>query len=201
MSRFNRVAKDWDKSDRRQATAYAIAKAIVDKINLNKDMEILDFGAGTGLLTKHICPFVKKITAIDNSEGMLKELEKNSKNWQDCNIKIEHNDILEFNSNTKFDAIISSMTMHHIKDIDKLFKKFSSLLKPKGFIAIADLMPEDGTFHSHGNEDVYHFGFSKEFLEDIAQKNGFKNISYEKVHTIEKPKRSYDIFLLTASKD
>lgn len=201
MSRFNRVAKDWDKSDRRQATAFSVSQAILNRFNLNKNMNILDFGAGTGLLTRHICPFVGSLLALDTSSGMLKELEKNSKNWQNCNIKIEHNDILEFNSNTKFDAIISSMTMHHIKEIDKLFKKFSSLLKSNGFIAIADLMPEDGTFHTHGNDGVFHFGFSKEFLDKVTKDNGFKNISYEKVCTIQKPQNDYDIFLLTAIKD
>ena len=201
MSRFDKEAKNWDRSYLRQKNAFQIAKAILDRVTLDKGMTLLDFGAGTGLLTQHISPFVKEILAVDNSLAMLKELEKNSKSWKECIVSTIKSDILDFKSDKKFDGIISSMTIHHIKDIDKLFKNLYLLLKKGGFLAIADLMPEDGSFHSRGNEDVFHFGFSKEFLEDIATKNGFIDIKYEKIYTIEKEQGKFDIFLLTAKKD
>jgi predicted TPR repeat methyltransferase len=37
-------------------------------------MEVLDFGAGTGLISAHVAPWVHKILAVDTSEAMLAAL-------------------------------------------------------------------------------------------------------------------------------
>lgn len=57
----------------------------------------------------------------------------------------------------RFDGIISAMALHHIKDTQHLLRTFTSHLHPGGFIALADLDREDGSFHTHGNEGVFHF--------------------------------------------
>ena len=193
---FDERAKSWDSSERRQALAEAVANAIKSTIELNSSMHLLDIGAGTGLLTRRVLPSVDKITAIDTSSGMLSELEKSVKG----NVEICQTDIMEYKPSKEFDGIISSMTMHHIEDIETLFKHLYKLLKPGGFIALADLAPEDGTFHTNGNDGVFHFGFAEDLLNKYAKSAGFKGISYKIVHKVEKPKNSYDIFLITAQK-
>ena len=77
----------------------------------------------------------------------------------------------------KFDGIISSMTIHHLEDIPALFSKFYTMLDDHGFIAIADLDSEDGTFHSD-NEGVFHYGFDRHLLAEYAQKAGFKDVTF-----------------------
>ncbi len=201
MSRFDKVAKEWDSSQTRQQLASNIADAILNTLALSKEMHLLDFGAGTGLLTKHLCPFVGHMTALDFSQEMLNQLEVNAKIWEDCTIETVHSDILQFSSEKQFDGIVSSMSMHHIEDLDALFKTFSALLQPKGFIAIADLEEEDGSFHAHGNEGVFHFGFDQEKLAEIARKYGFTDVRFERAHTVTKENGSeYPLFLMTASK-
>jgi ubiquinone/menaquinone biosynthesis C-methylase UbiE len=37
-------------------------------------MEVIDFGAGKGLISSHVVPFVQKILALDISESMLSQL-------------------------------------------------------------------------------------------------------------------------------
>jgi len=76
---FDERAKTWDSSERRQALAEAVANAIKSSVTLNSSMHLLDIGAGTGLLTRRILPYVNKITALDTSAGMLEELEKKSR--------------------------------------------------------------------------------------------------------------------------
>jgi hypothetical protein len=71
------------------------------------------------------------------------------------------------------------------------------MLEPNGFIAIADLDSEDGSFHSD-NIGVYHYGFNREKLENIAKKVGFKNIKFELASTINKPHAKFTVFLMTA---
>ena len=193
---FDERAKTWDSSDRRQALAKAIANAIKGSIALNSYMHLLDIGAGTGLLTRRIIPYVDKITAVDISAGMLDELKKRVEGG----VEICQTDIIKYETSKKFDGIISSMTLHHIEDTEGLFKHLHKLLKAGGFIALADLALEDGTFHSNGNEGVFHFGFSQESLKNYAKNAGFKNISYKIVHKVEKSNKTYEIFLFTSIK-
>jgi len=46
-------------------------QARAENIKLDKEMELLDLGAGTGLLSYFVAPFVKKIVAVDNSPSMM----------------------------------------------------------------------------------------------------------------------------------
>ena len=202
MSRFDKAAEGWDRSDRRQAMAADIAESIIDSGILKPHMHLLDFGAGTGLLTRHLVPYVRKMTALDLSQKMLEQLSQNARSWEGASIELVHSDIIDYRTKTPLDGIVSSMSMHHVQDLEALFQNFARLLKPQGFIAIADLELEDGTFHSDGNEGVYHFGFEEERLSAIISANGFKNIRFQKVHEIEKENgKRYTLFLMQATKD
>jgi len=197
MSTFDRRAKEWDNKDIRVQGAQVIAEAIKQKIKLTKEMEIIDFGVGTGLLGFEIARDVKHVFGVDTSKGMLEKLQE--KNSQDLHITPIHQDIIKNPLTQTVDGLISSMTLHHIEDLEKFFKTIYKMLKKDGFIAIADLQSEDGTFHSD-NTGVHHFGFDAKTLQSLVKKNGFNDIQIEKIHTIQKPHRSFDIFLLTARK-
>jgi len=73
---FKDNAKAWDKKSIRVINAQNIGKTILDKISLKGDEHIMDFGAGTGLLSESLATYVKKITAIDYSGPMLEEFSK-----------------------------------------------------------------------------------------------------------------------------
>ncbi len=193
---FDERAATWDSSDRRQALAEAVANAIKEKIPLQPKMRMLDFGAGTGLLTRRLAPYVGDITAVDTSAKMLEKLAESVPETA-C----RQGDIITYECRSPFDLIVSSMTMHHIPDTEALLKKLHDLLAPGGFIALADLAEEDGTFHDHGNEGVHHFGFDCEELKERAKKAGFKDIDCRIVHTLVKEKGNYPIILLTAKRE
>jgi len=188
--RFDNEAKDWDKNSRRVAVAKSVYEAIKKAIKIEKEFSILDFGCGTGLLSYNFKNDVKKIVGIDKSIKMVEEFNKKSNNK---NIKAYCKDLKDVNET--FDLIISSMTFHHIKDIENLLKNMKKILKKDGFICIADLEKEDGTFHDKGNEGVYHFGFEKKYLVDIFTKKGFKKIFEDRVFIIKKH-RDFPVFLL-----
>ncbi len=191
---FDERAEVWDSSERRQELANAVAKAILNEFELQKRFELLDVGAGTGLLSRRLLPYVSSITGVDTSKGMLEKFVGLGANANGILC-----DILSYETDRKFDGIISSMTIHHIEDTQALFHKLHSLLKPGGFIALADLAPEDGSFHEHGNIGVYHFGFDEETLKSQALAAGFERCRYRIVHKIEKEnKKSYEIFLFSA---
>ena len=198
VDNFAHKSKSWDMSSRRVKNAKSIAGLIVENINFDDGMEVMDLGAGTGLLSYFIAPYVAKIIAVDNSPSMLKEFKTKASEF-DSQIEIIEADISKEMINRKFDGIISSMTIHHIEDTKALFSKLYKMLNENGFIAIADLDSEDGSFHSD-NTGVYHYGFDRDELETVAKEVGFKNIKFDLASTIEKPHCAFKVFLMTAVK-
>ena len=197
MSTFDKRAQNWDSGDIRVNGAKKIAEAIEKKVPLTAEMEIIDFGVGTGLLGFEIAKKVKQVYGVDTSAGMLEKLKE--KNSDALNIIPIQQDIVKEPLKQIFDGLVSSMTLHHVEDLEAFFQTIYKNIKEGGFIAIADLEEEDGTFHSD-NEGVHHFGFHAERLREVVQKSGFKDIVIENINTINKPHKDFGVFLLTAKK-
>ena len=156
---FEERSKDYDTNDMIKQLSSAIGSCIIENVDLNEQMHVLDFGAGTGLISSQIAPHVEKITAVDISQSMLDKLiaklEMTDKVQPLCQ------DITVEPTGKEYDLIMSAMAMHHVEDTDNLIKRFSAHLKSGSKIALADLDKEDGSFHPQGMEDVYHDGFER----------------------------------------
>ncbi|WP_291099887.1 MULTISPECIES: class I SAM-dependent methyltransferase [unclassified Flavobacterium] len=195
---FAEKAKDYDNEESRTQNVSTIAQTILKEVSFSKEMSIMDFGSGTGLLLSEIAPYVGEITAIDISSSMIEVLQS-KRNAIDCPLQIVQMDLTTATLDRKFDSIISSMTMHHIKDTLAMFKKFHSLLKDNGTIAIADLDTEDGSFHTE-DTGVFHCGFDRDEFVKSAKSAGFKDIKIQDASTVTKPTGNYSVFLLTGIK-
>lgn len=195
---FNEKSKDWDTNDRVRNLSSAIGSAILKQITFNDSMHVMDFGAGTGLISSHIAPLVEKIVAVDTSEAMLAKLA--SKPEFHGKVEAVCQNILDDSLDARFDLIVSVMAMHHVQDTQKLMQKFAEHLKPGAMVALADLDKEDGSFHPEGTEGVFHFGFERQDLQSTLEENGFKNINYVTAHTLNSKVKSFPIFLLVAEK-
>jgi putative AdoMet-dependent methyltransferase len=195
---FKEKAGDWDANQMRIELSSAIGASILAHVPLDTRMEVMDFGAGTGLLTAHIAPRVKNIAAVDTSASMLDKLlakpEFHGKVTAVCQ------DITEQALTARFDLIISAMAMHHVEDTSKLFETFSAHLHPGGRVALADLDKEDGTFHPANVEGVFHHGFARDALQAVIEDTGFVDVRFETAHTVDKEGKHYPIFLVIATK-
>jgi 2-polyprenyl-3-methyl-5-hydroxy-6-metoxy-1,4-benzoquinol methylase len=194
---FEIKAKTWDSGSERVENTKTISEAILDTFTFDKEMDILDFGVGTGLLGFEIAQRVKKVYGVDTSKSMLEKLQE--KNTNELSIEPICQDIIQTPLETIFDGMVSSMTLHHVEDLKAFFTTIRNNIKDNGFIAIADLELEDGTFHSD-NTGVFHFGFDKGELCSIVKECGFHNVVWERINTIQKPHRDFGIFLLSAQK-
>ncbi len=195
---FEHKAGNYEQDKDRVTNVENIANSILNNVHFDKGMNIMDFGSGTCLLLERIAPFVGKITAVDISESMNNELESKRANLG-CKLEIVEMDLTKSKLDKKFDGIMSSMTMHHIKDIKTMFIDFYSLLNENGFIAIADLDLEDGSFHTE-DTGVFHFGFDRKIFLNAAVAAGFKNVKITTASIDHKPQGEYPVFLLTGNK-
>lgn len=195
---FEEKARDWDVNEMVRNLSSAIGSAILNNISMTESMSVMDFGAGTGLISAHVAPLVAKITAVDTSAAMLEQLTAK----QELKAKVEGvcQNILDTPLTEKFDLIMSAMAMHHVEDTEKMISAFAGHLKPGARVALADLDKEDGTFHPPGVEGVFHSGFEREFLQEILENNGFTDVSFVTAHTVNKETGNYPVFLVTAQK-
>jgi len=205
MKHFDKQAKDWDKNPTKAERAAVFANEIIDFIKPNPTYNALEFGCGTGLLSYQLKDAFKTITLADNSEGMIQVLKDKIKNLSLTNFKPILVDLLEENLDIgKFNVIYSLMTLHHIHDLNKVSKIFHSLLETDGYLCIADLVKEDGSFHKEHPDFDGHNGFDKNKLSEILINNGFKidyyNISYVIEKKLETETKKYPLFLMICKK-
>lgn len=202
---FDTEAQNWDQDPEKVKRANIFAKEIIDFVHPDTFMKAIDFGCGTGLLSYALRNSFRSITLIDNSPGMISILEQKIKknglhNFQPLCID-PMIDALELKD---FDVVFSSMTIHHIHDLHKIMKIFNSSLKMGGYVCIADLVTEDGTFHSEHPDFDGHKGFDKDEIISILKANGFQTVYYKIVFTIVKElngeNKKYPLFLLIGKK-
>jgi tRNA (cmo5U34)-methyltransferase len=202
MNEFDLKAAGWDANQMHWDRSEAIAKEIIRLIPLNKEMTALEYGAGTGIASFLLKDYLNSITLMDNSSEMVRIMNEKIettkvKNLKALNFDLEHNDYKA----DKFDLIFTQMVLHHVTDIEQIMKKFHDLLNPGGYLAVADLYPEDGSFHGEGFTG--HKGFNPGILSDQITKQGFTDISHRKCFVIKKiisetEKKQFDVFLLIA---
>jgi cyclopropane fatty-acyl-phospholipid synthase-like methyltransferase len=193
---FAEKASTYEQDRARVDNVKQIATAILNAIKLHGSLRLMDFGAGTGLLLGEIAPYVGKITAVDVSPAMTAQLREKLDRLA-CPVEILQLDLESTALDRKFDGIISSMTLHHVKDVPRIFETFYSLLHDGGFIALADLDREDGSFHSQ-DTGVHHAGFEREALCQTARAAGFREVTVVRASTLHKHGRDYGVFLLSA---
>jgi ubiquinone/menaquinone biosynthesis C-methylase UbiE len=205
MNEFDLKAVDWDKNPINWDRSEAIAKWIIRLIPLKKEMTALEYGAGTGITSFLLKDYLKEITLMDSSPEMVKVTNEKIKAAKTNNLKTLNFD-LEYDDykGEKIDLIFTQMVLHHVTDIENILKKFYYLLNPEGYLAIADLYPEDGSFHGEGFTG--HKGFDIEILSNKVRNHGFTNISHRKCFVINKKisdteTKQFDVFLLIASRD
>ena len=202
---FDKEAAQWDANPGRVKLASDVAAAIIRAVKLTTDMEVLDFGCGTGLLTLKLQPLVKNITGVDSSRGMLGALQNKIEMEALNNVLTQFVDFEKNEHATgSYELIVSSMTLHHVPDTLALFKEWFSLLRPNGCACFADLDTEDGSFHGD-NTGVFHLGFEREKLQQFLHDAGFGDVRATTATSMSKEvagqgMREFSIFLIAATK-
>lgn len=200
--RFDALAREWDLAPHHVRRTTDIADLLEERIPL-AGMSALEVGAGTGLLSFALAGRLSRVVASDPSQGMVDILEDKIRQSGIGNIaSLRCGDDLD-GVDGPFDLVLLQMALHHVPDPRAFLGRAAGKIRQGGWIAVADLDTEDGSFHGPDVADI-HFGFKRSEIVEWFALAGFEPISIETVHTMSRQgpqgSREYPIFLATARK-
>jgi len=200
---FDALAAEWDEQPGRVKLAGELAEAFCRAVAFGPTWTVLDFGCGTGLVSLRLAGSVGEIIGVDASAGMLARLAAKAGQLDLENVRTSGvSGTSGALADTPCDAVISSMTLHHIDDVPALLRRFHDTLRPGGFLALADLDTEDGSFHADPT-GICHHGFDRDALARQCRAAGFTDVTCTTATVIERvapdgAARSYPVFMLVA---
>ncbi|MBN2214778.1 MAG: class I SAM-dependent methyltransferase [Bacteroidales bacterium] len=203
---FNDRANGWENDPMEVERAFVSANEIKDFLKPDRSMTAFELGCGTGLLGYFLKDSFLSITLADSSERMIEALKDRIRNNHITNLHPLVMDLLTQDTGLKkYDVIFTLMTLHHITDLDTILFKFGNMLRKNGYLCIADLEKEDGTYHENMSDFQGHHGFKKENLEKLLVRYGFRICFYKTFFIIEKTmnngrKKEFPLFMLMAQK-
>jgi len=203
---FDKEADSWDDKPMRVNLANDVSKSILREIVLTKDMDVLDFGCGTGLVSLQLQPLVRSVSGFDSSRGMLNVFKKKIAQQRISGVEVHHLDLDNGDClDGQFHLAVSSMTLHHIKDIRPLIDQFYKVLLPSGYLCLADLDPDNGRFHDT-DDGIIHYGFDREALRSVLKQAGFTYVRDVQAAEVFKTRadgvaRKFSVFLMIGRKN
>ncbi|MGM0508055.1 MAG: class I SAM-dependent DNA methyltransferase [Fusobacteriota bacterium] len=201
---FDKKAKNWD-TEKRKERVSKITKKMKKYINLKSTNSAMEFGCGTGLISFNLKDIFDEITLVDSSEGMIDVVkEKIKSSGVENMVPIHMEEFTEEFMEKRFDAIYTSMVMHHIKDIKGILNNLHTLLEDGGSICIVDLDTEDGSFHPPESGFDGHLGFDQGDLKKTLEEIGYTNIKSETFFNGKKERDGktikYSMFIMSVRK-
>ncbi len=199
---FDARAATWDDDPAKVERARDVAAAIGRSVPLAPTMRALEYGCGTGLLSFVLRPRLGAITLADVSQGMLDVAAAKIAAAGDPAMRTVKLDLVaDPLPAERYDLVYSLMTLHHIPDTAAVLARFRAVLREPGWLAVADLDTEDGSFHGAGFDG--HLGFDRDRLGALARAAGFATVAFSTAHVMTSPvgtaTRTYPIFLMVAT--
>ena len=136
---MDQSAKFWDRmAERYSKLPIADEAAYQKKLQVTRgyfrlDMEVLEFGCGTGSTAITHAPYVKHIQAIDISSKMIEIAQRKADAKNIENITFKRSSFDEFSApNQTLDAVLGLSILHLLDNKDEVIAKVHKVLKPGG---------------------------------------------------------------------
>lgn len=199
METFDERAATWDepaKVERAERTAAAIKASVP----LDRSTRVLEYGAGTGLVSQALQDAAGPLTLADTSAGMREQIQKKVDAGALRDAQIWDLDLSAGAAppDERFDLIVTSLVLHHVVNLDETLRGFATLLDPGGHLCVLDFDHEDGSFH--GDDFEGHHGFHRHEFEALLIAAGFADVTFEDCGHVDRHGRDYPLFLATATR-
>lgn len=164
---WDEYAENWDVDPEVEEYSIKAFSELLKNISID-DLDVLDFGCGTGALAQLMSPKVKSIVAIDPSTEMIKHLNKKSltnvSSISDYLSKELIQNLPDFEN--KFDLIVASSVCGFLPDYEATLSLLKYLLKEDGVYVQWDWL---------SNDDSSGMGLSERRVKQAFVANGFIN--------------------------
>ena len=200
MHSFDERAATWDDDPAKVVRAEVIADAIRSTLALKGTERLLEYGAGTGLVSHAMLAEVGPVTMADTSTGMRQVMQDKVAAGVMPDARVWDVDLAADGAlpDERFDLVVTVLALHHVDDIERTLHNFAQLLEPGGHLCIVDLDHEDGSFHGEGFEG--HHGFVRSDLTTQLEQAGFSEVAFQTCHHVERNGQDYPMFLATATR-
>ena len=197
---FDEAAATWDEDEAKVERARVVADVLRGAVSIDASTRVLEYGAGTGLVTQALGDAVGPVTLADLSTGMREVMaEKVAAGTLPADARIWDLDLAQADPpDERFDLVVTVLTLHHIPELERVLHGFAALLDDGGRLAVVDLEEEDGSFHGEGFGG--HHGFRRDDLEQQLVAAGFTDVAFRPCHHIERDTGTYPMFLATATR-
>ena len=132
-------AKFWDKTAPKYSQqaigdpdSYA-KKLKATQALMHKNMEVIEFGCGTGSTALLHAPHVKHITATDISARMVAIGREKAEQASIHNLSFQQCSVEEVDTSKAYDMVLALNLIHLLSDIPTAFDTFARLTKPGGY--------------------------------------------------------------------
>lgn len=201
MSHFDERAATWDDDPAKVARAAVVADTIRAAVALDGSERLLEYGAGTGLVTQALREAVGPVTLADTSVGMRDVMVAKIAEGAITDARVWDLDLATdpAPADERFDLVVTVLTLHHIHDVATVLERFADLLADGGHLCVVDLDAEDGSFH--GVSFDVHQGFERSKLAGALTDAGFVDVEFRDCHHIVRDGVTYPMFLATARRE
>lgn len=136
---MDKSAKFWNKlADRYSRHQVADEAAYRKKLEVTQsyfrpDMEVLEFGCGTGTTAIHHAPFVKRILATDFSSEMIRICREKAQAADIDNIEFQCSSFDDLNpADASYDMILGLNILHLMDNWEEVIQRAYKILRPGG---------------------------------------------------------------------
>jgi SAM-dependent methyltransferase len=178
------------------------------------DLDVLEIGCGTGLLSFLLAPHVRSLIGVDTSTGMLNAFNQKiaaltssqPANLAAVNVLVQDADDVHIQGAAaalatlrgesghdtpyRFDLVVSHLTLHHIPSLPNIMRTLYGCLRPGGMVALTDYEDygeEAIAFHPVAKrEGVERHGIKRSEIEEVIDGVGFNEVKVEKAWVMRK---------------
>ncbi|GEM76227.1 class I SAM-dependent DNA methyltransferase [Vibrio sagamiensis] len=179
------LAKEWELNPTTERFAKSAFTQLQNLIPLD-GIKVLDFGCGTGQLSRLLSPSVKDIVALDSSEAMIEELDKKElANVEPIVDELTRGLVAQHPAfRTQFDLVIASSVLPFVNDRTTVLEISQSLLSDNGYFVHFDWLSDSA------NE-----GFTLDDSKRALINAGFRHVEVNKVFDLSADNGSYSVIM------
>lgn len=141
LNKFDEKAATWDDDPAHVERAQVVARAIRDSVPLDSSVRLLEYGAGTGLVSQALRDAVGPVTMADTSAGMRKVMEDKVAAGVIADARVWELDLASAplpTTEERFDLIATVLALHHLPQLEPVLSNFATLLAEGGHLAIVE---------------------------------------------------------------